>query len=180
MFRVVLASASAAVLALVAAPSMAQTAPGTGAYGTLGFGHVDGPGVGLGTAQGRLGYKFTPNLGLEAEGALGVDSDSTTIGGVTVDTKVKRSVAAYGVGTVPLTDKFELFARVGYGNTKFKGTLPGTGIAASDDVNSWNYGAGGQYFFDGKHGIRADWTRHDFRHDQGHADVYGVSYVRRF
>jgi hypothetical protein len=180
MLRSILASASVAALALTAAPALAQTAPGTGAYGTLGYGHVDANDAGLGTIQGRLGYKFTPNLGVEAEGAFGVDTDRATVGGVGYDAKVKRSVAAYGVGTIPLSDKFELFGRVGYGNTKLKAGLPGTAFSGDADGDSWNYGVGAQYFFDGRNGVRADWTRHDFRHEQGKADVYGVSYVRRF
>jgi outer membrane immunogenic protein len=180
MFRKSIASVSAIALVAVAAPALAQTAPTAGAYGTLGYGHVDTRDGGLGTAQGRLGYKFTPNLGVEAEGAFGVDTDAVTSGGVAYDAKVKRSLAAYGVATAPLSDRFEIFGRVGYGNTKFKAAVPGTAFAGDADSDSLNYGAGAQYFFDGRNGVRADWTRHDFRHDQGHADVYGVSYVRRF
>ena len=178
MTRMIFASAAAAALCLTVAPAMAQTAPLTGAYGTLGYSHVDAGDVGLGTVQGRLGYKFHPNFAVEAEGALGVDTDSARIGAVAYDAKVKHSVAAYGVGIVPLGDKLELFARGGYGNTKVKVSAPG--LAVSGDGDSWNYGAGAQYAFDGRNGVRADYTRHDFRHNGGSADVWGLSYVRKF
>jgi len=178
MKRVVLASASAAALCLFAAPAMAQFAPQSGAYGTLGYAHMDGRGVDLGAIQGRLGYKFAPAFGVEAEGAVGVNRKDITVGPVTYDVRMQRSLAAYAVGAVPLSDNFEIFGRAGYGNTRLKadsavGTVTGHG-------DSWNYGAGGQYFFDGANGLRADFTRHDFRHGRGKADVWGISYIRRF
>ena len=178
MYRKLLAATSAAALCAVAAPAMAQVAPLTGAYGTVGYSHVDAGDVGLGTLHGRLGYKFAPYLAAEAEGAFGVDRDSQTFGGLTYDAKIKRSVAAYAVGIVPLGPKLELFGRAGYGNTKLKVSIPAGAVSGSGD--SWNYGGGAQYFFDGMNGVRADYTRHDFRHDRGSADVWGVSYVRRF
>ena len=48
------------------------------------------------------------------------------------------------------------------------------------DGESWNYGVGANYYFDGQNGLRGDWTRRDFEDDAGEADVYSVSYVRRF
>jgi outer membrane immunogenic protein len=178
MYRTVLTAVSAAALCLVAAPALAQSAPLSGAYGTLGYSHVDADEAGLGTVQGRLGYKFTPFLGVEAEGALGVDTDRVVVGGVPVDAKIKRSVAAYAVGSFPIGQKLELFARGGYGETKLKVSAPGVSVVGAGE--SWNYGAGAQYFFDGQNGVRADYTRHDFRDNGGAADVWGVSYVRRF
>ena len=53
-------------------------------------------------------------------------------------------------------------------------------MTASGDGESVNYGVGANYFIDGRNGIRADWTRRDFRDDGGEADTYGLSYVRRF
>jgi outer membrane immunogenic protein len=178
MKPIFLASAAAAAMSLLVAPAMAQDAPLSRAYGTLGYSHLDAGDVGLGTVQGRLGYKFTPNLAVEGEGAIGVDTDEATAGGVTYSAKVKRSVAAYAVGTVPVGEKVELFARAGYGTTKIKGAIPGVAVTGSSD--SWNYGGGVQYSFDGLNGVRADYTRHDFRHGRGSADAWGVSYVRRF
>ena len=54
------------------------------------------------------------------------------------------------------------------------------GVTASGDGESVNYGVGANYFIDGRNGIRADWTRRDFTDDGGEADVYSVSYIRRF
>ena len=46
--------------------------------------------------------------------------------------------------------------------------------------DSWNYGAGANYYLDGVNGVRADWTRRDFDGDSNELDSYTLSYVRRF
>ncbi len=48
-------------------------------------------------------------------------------------------------------------------------------------VDSVNYGVGGEYFFDGKNGVRVDYTRFDFQKSgAADADTWSVGYVRRF
>ncbi len=69
-------------------------------------------------------------------------------------------------------------ARGGYGHTELKQELAGAETKVGGD--SWNYGVGANYYLDGVNGIRADWTRRDFRDDRGEADAYSVSYIRRF
>jgi outer membrane immunogenic protein len=159
-------AATAAALSVVAAPAFAQVAPAT-FYGTLGYSHVESGPLEFGVATARAGARFGQYLGAEVEGGLGVNGDS----GVEID----HSLAAYAVGFVPVTPQFDLIARVGYGTTR---TDAGAFGKSSDE--SWNYGAGGQYFFDAANGVRAEYTRHDFTHDLGKADVWSVSYVRKF
>ena len=72
----------------------------------------------------------------------------------------------------------DLFIRGGYGSTRLRASAPG--VSVSDSEESWNYGAGGQYFFDANNGVRAEYTRHDFNHNAGSADAWAVSYVRKF
>ena len=186
--KILIAAASAAVCLLPAA-ALAQTAAPTGVYGTLGYSDAHTGGVDLGAIEGRLGWRFNNWLGVEGELAGGVKSDksTTTVGGVTVDTKVKLkdAEAIYGVGFLPLSNNFDLLARVGYGHSSAKATATaaGTAISASQtaDGNSWNYGVGAQYHFDGKNGVRADYTRQEFTGDNsGHADVWSIAYSRRF
>lgn len=182
MFRTTFISTSAAALFALASPALAQTAaaPATGAYGTLGGTHTEAGGsdANFEALQGRLGYKFHPNFGVEAEGAVGVSGYDTTIAGVATHLKQKHSLGAYAVASAPIGDRFEAFARLGYGTTRIRAETPT--VAISDANDSINYGVGGQYMFTDKDGLRADWTRHDFRHDQGKADVWGLSYVRKF
>ena len=54
------------------------------------------------------------------------------------------------------------------------------GVERKAGGDSWNYGVGANYYLDGVNGVRADWTRRDFRDDRGEADAYSVSYIRRF
>lgn len=171
------ASAAAAVCA-VSGVAQAQTAP-VGVYGTLGYANAHTDDVDLGAIQGRLGYRIMPYAGIEGEAAFGVKKDDVTAAGVTGRAKLEHEAAIYGVGFLPLSDKADLLARVGYGNTKVK--VSALGSSASADGDSWNFGVGGQYHFDGKNGVRADYTRQEFTKDSaGHADVYSIAYTRRF
>ena len=161
-----------------AAPAMAQTMSTPQWYGTLGYSQLDHSDGDLGAVTGRVGAKFNPYLGVEGEASLGVKDDDFRIGAVEGSLEHQYDAAAYVVGTLPVTPNLELFARGGYGTTKIKAELAGVGYEA--DGESWNYGAGANYYFDAQNGVRADWTRRDFRDDAGEADVYSVSYVRRF
>ena len=167
-------------LALSAGSAIAQEAdarPFTG-YGNLGYSHSDRGRSDVGGVTGRLGLRFGQFVGAEAEGTFGVTDDDSRRLGVPTETNWNRSVAAYGVGFVPVTPQFDVFARVGLGNSRVRTT----GLAQPMTVkrDSINYGAGAQYFFTGNDGIRADFTRESYRHGPGRADTYGVSYVRKF
>jgi outer membrane immunogenic protein len=192
--KTLIAAASVAVLA-AAIPALAQaqaTTVAPGFYGTLGYADAHTSGVDLGAIQGRLGYRFNNWVGVEGELAGGVkdDKSTTTVTGGTVDTKLKleHSEAIYGVGFLPVSPQFDLLARVGYGDTRVKARATATGTAAvpvtvsqSAHGDSWNYGVGGQYHFDEKNGVRADYTRQEFTGDNsGHADVWALAYARRF
>jgi len=187
--KILIAAAAAALCALPAAALAQAATPPTGLYANLGYADAHTDSVDLGAIQGRLGWRFNNWLGVEGELAAGVKSDkqTTTVGGVTVNSKVKLNdaEAIYGVGFLPLSNNFDLLARVGYGHTSAKAsaTASGTTIAASQtaDGNSWNYGVGAQYHFDGQNGIRGDYTRQEFTGDSsGHADVWSVAYSHRF
>lgn len=177
---------SLAALATVAfgGAAVAQTSPeayrtGPVYYGTLGYSQLDQSDGDLGAVTGRFGAKFNPNLAVEAEGSFGVKDDDFTVLGVEGSVEHEYDAAAYVVGILPINDQFELFARGGYGTTKIKAEL--AGVERESDGESWNYGAGANFYFDQQNGIRGDWTRRDFTDsDAGEVDVYSVSYVRRF
>lgn len=169
---------AAAAITAISAPAFAQSVTGPSYYGTLGYSQLDYSDGDLGAVTGRLGAKFNPYIGVEGEASVGVRDDDFSIGGVNGKIEHQYDAAAYVVGTLPVTPNFELFARGGYGTSKIKAEL--AGIEQEADGESWNYGAGANYYFDGQNGVRADWTRRDFEDDAGEADVYSVSYVRRF
>jgi hypothetical protein len=157
---------------------VAQSVQAPEYYGTLGYTHLDADGADLGAITGRMGAKFDRNFGVEGEVSVGVKDDDYDVAGVPVKLEHEYDVAAYAVGFIPVNPNLELFGRVGYGNTELKASA--AGISATDDGESVNYGAGANYFVDGRNGIRADWTRRDFTNDGGELDTYSLNYVRRF
>lgn len=183
MRKFLIATGALAIVAFGGA-AMAQTSPaayvnGPVYYGNLGYSQLDQSDGDLGAITGRFGAKFNPNFGVEGEASVGVKDDDFTVLGVEGSVKHDYDVAAYVVGTLPINDQFELFARGGYGYSKIKSELGG--LSRTADGDSWNYGAGANFYFDAQNGIRGDWTRRDFTDsDAGEVDVYSVSYVRRF
>ncbi len=177
-----LAAASTAIAVLLPAAAMAQTTGGmfgpTTFYGTLGYADTDLDHVNLGSIQGRLGARFGQYLGVEGELAGGVKDDTVNVNGVDAKVKLNHQEAIYGVGFLPLSPNFDLLARVGYGHSEGTGSV--AGVTADAKGDSWNYGVGGQYSFDGKNGIRADYTREQFQNKGGDANVWAISYVRKF
>jgi hypothetical protein len=171
---------AAAVLALPLAAHAQQStffSPVT-VYGQLGYedNHVDG--ANLGAIQGRLGARLGSYIGGEAELSGGVKDDTVNVGGTGVNVHLRNQEAIYGVGFLPITPKFDLFGRVGYGHTSIRADAAGTAVSGGQD--SWNYGGGGQYFFDDKNGVRADYTRHEFINGPANEDVWAIGYVRKF
>lgn len=177
MRNVILAAAALSVFALPATAQVMQPG-GPTYYGTLGYSQLDHSDGDLGAVTGRLGAKFNPYFGVEGEASIGVKDDDFSIAGVKGKVKHDYDAAAYVVGTMPVTPNFELFARGGYGTTSIKSEL--AGVERKADGESWNYGVGANYFFDGQNGVRGDWTRRDFSDDAGKVDIYSVNYVRRF
>lgn len=177
--KIIAISVAVSALAL-AAPALAQsdTAPGITGYGNLGYAQHDAGSIDTGAISGRLGARFGRYFGVEGEAGFGVKSDKNTVAGVQTRSSLKHDFAAYGVGFLPVTPRLDLFARAGYGTTKFGVTTAGTEV--SNSRSSWNYGGGAQYFLTANDGLRADYTRESFVHGPGHDNVWGLSYVRKF
>jgi opacity protein-like surface antigen len=184
MKNALIAAASlAAIAAVVPAAAQAQdtAASNVGAYVNLGLAHADAGTPNYEIVGARLGYRFTPHLGVEGEAATGLQGYTfRDIGspGLDVKTKIEHQFAAYGVGFLPIGPNTELLARIGYGTTKISGKA--AGFSAADDGESWNFGVGAQHSFDGVNGIRIDYTRQEFTNSSAHANVVGASYVRKF
>jgi hypothetical protein len=178
------AATAAATLIAAASVPLAAHAQNLGTfspvtvYGTIGYAGSNGDGVDLGAIQGRLGARFGNYVGLEGELAGGVKNDHVTVGATDVEVKLRHQEAIYGVGFVPLSPRFDLVARVGYGHQDIRASA--AGVSDTGGLDSWNYGGGGQYFFDNNNGLRVDYTRHDFTGNNGGANVWSVGYVRKF
>ncbi len=164
---------------VLAAPLMAQAQNSTDVYGSVNYGQTRTKGADTGAIQGRMGAKFTPNFGVEAEVAGGVDGDKVYTPGGPANVKMQHQVAGYAVGYLPVTPNLDLLARAGYGTTKFSTNNPAaTQFDGSRD--SWNYGVGAEYKLSDKNGIRADWTKSEYTKSALSSDTVSVGYVRHF
>ncbi len=168
-------TASVATLAL-AAPASAQTAPYSGVswYGNLGYTDFNPNNANVSAITGRLGARFGQYFGVEGELSGGIGDSH--IDGASVH--LQNQEAIYGVGFLPIAPNADLFARVGYGGADYK--VSANGGDFHGNLQSWNFGAGGQYFFDHANGIRLDYTREDATNHGPDANVWGVAYVRKF
>jgi outer membrane immunogenic protein len=180
MKLLITAAAGVAFVALVPAIASAQTVlSGTTFYGTLGYAGTNLDNLDLGAIQGRVGARFGQYFGVEGEVSGGVKNDKVNVAGTDVKVKLDSQEALYGVGFLPITPNFDLLARVGYGHTQGSGSIAGASTTVKGD--SWNFGAGGQYSFDGVNGVRVDYTREEFQRSEGqNANVWSVAYVRKF
>ncbi|MFC0634810.1 porin family protein [Brevundimonas balnearis] len=169
---------TAAALSLIAGAASAQSFQAPQTYGTIGYTQLDGGDGDLGAVTGRFGAKVSPWFGAEGEASIGVRDDDVDFGGVTGSVEHEWDAAVYGVAFVPVSERVELFGRLGYGTTEVSADL--AGFEVTEDGESINYGAGANFFLDERNGIRADWTRRDFDGDDAEVDTYSLNYVRRF
>lgn len=164
---------------VLAIPMFAQAQNSTEVYGSLNYGQTRTRGADTGAIQGRVGAKLTPNFGVEAEVAGGVDGDKVYTPGGPANVKMEHQVAGYAVGYLPVTPNLDLLARAGYGTTKFSTNNPAaTNFDGSRD--SWNYGVGAEYKLGAKDGFRADWTKSEYTKSDLSSNTMSVGYVRRF
>ncbi len=161
----------------IAAPAMAQSsddgASSSNWYVSGGYSHfVDGSNDEVGGATVRVANRFTPNIGVEVEGSVGVTS--ADVGGF--DFKINNNVGVYLVGYLRAEgSNLEMFGRLGYARTDFD-------IAGSSLTDGgFSGGVGAQYFFEGgDNGIRFDITNQQFSDLDADWDAFSVTYVRRF
>lgn len=147
-------------------------------YGSLGYANDHVADADAGAVQARLGARLSPFFGAEVELSRGVKSGDGQVSGVPVEVEVVHQAAFYGVGFLPITPRADLFARVGFGETKLD--FAAAGRSVTDRNTSWNYGLGGQYFLDDRNGVRLDYTHHDFMKSEDTADVWALGYTRKF
>jgi len=164
--------AAGAACALLAVPALAQAE--TSWYANIGYTNVnvDEVDVNLGLIQGRVGVNLNPYFAVEGEAGFGIADDTVDIGGTDVDIEMNSQFAAYIVGKYPVSERFDVYARVGYATYEVEASAGGG--SASDNGSDVAYGLGAQAFFTDNDGVRFDWTTY------GDADAWSLSYVRKF
>jgi opacity protein-like surface antigen len=113
--------------------------------------------------SGRGGYKFNDYLSIEgsyvhfAESEFENDYAYATLRGGLWDAGL--------VGTIPLSDRFELFGKIGYGF--WAADVNDYGFNSDDTGDSWNYGGGFQINFSKNWSMLAGYQRYEFDVDFG-------------
>jgi len=154
-----------------------------GFYGNLGFSRTAGEEADLNAVTARLGARFNRFIGAEAQGSLGLGSEDVDILGEDVEIKLEHEFGGYLVGFVPISPNADVFARVGLGMMEFSAESDSLGVGGSEDVQTWQWGLGAQFFWDGVNGIRGDYTRFEVHDDEDFddgVDMFSIAYVRRF
>jgi OmpA-OmpF porin, OOP family len=82
-------------------------------------------------------------------------------------------------GILPLGERFDLFARLGYSNVSVDSTLAGTSASASASATDWKllYGLGADLKLGKSFGLRAEWEAWDV---EGALQVYSLGAYYRF
>jgi outer membrane immunogenic protein len=177
-----IALAAVAAFGAVAAPAFAQTLPVLGQVtysASIGYADITTLGADLGAVNLRAGADFGKYLGVEAEGAFGVNQPYGDQALAATQLHLNNQYAAYGVARLPVLDAANLFVRVGYGHTDLRVTSLTASV--NNGLDSWNYGVGAEYFLDGKNGVRVDLTRSDFMgRNLQIANTWSLGYIRRF
>lgn len=162
----------------------------TGIYGGLGVSaYVTNPvglsGADLFAAEAKLGYNFNRYFGVEAQGSIGLNTDTIELGPTTIDRKQDYSLAGFAVARLPVTETFKVFARGGIHNTQFgidtngeliNGVVQDITTRRSTTETGFAVGAGAQFNFDKKNAIRADYTYLDGTN----AETLSLGYIRKF
>ncbi len=208
MQRIITASAIAAALAMPTVSASANdkqgvyvTIGGTSLSTELDLTDVDvsGETVDLGTEDlsvtminGRIGYRLNDFFALEGEAGFGLGGDNfdrtvpVDVLGTPVDVALNAdlNVKNYYVGFVraiaPLSEQFEIFGRIGYGEATAEADITGSALgftatgSEEQGASDIAYGVGAQFNFTDNDGIRADYTRLD------ETDIISLAYSRRF
>jgi len=143
--------------------------------------------------NGRIGYRFNDFFAVEGELGFGTGGDEIDrvipvevdpFGTLDVDANVALDVDNYYIGfargILPVSDQFDLFVRVGYGEANGDADVTASAfgftesVSVSQSESGFAYGIGGQYDFTEKDGIRVDYTLLD------DTDIISLAYARRF
>lgn len=98
------------------------------------------------------GYQFTRNIGIEADYAKSGDTGSYLGAKFNVS-----SVQVAAVGTFPINDMFDVYAKLGMASNKIN--LSGPGTCNSCSKTNLMYGVGGQYNINKQVGIRLEYDQ---------------------
>ena len=167
-------------------------------YATLGYDYHEAGRLDVNGLNARVGVRFGSYIGVEGELRTGLNEGHfiysppcyngvcpmTMFVALVDDVRLKNAESAYVVGYMPLSPDADLFVRAGYGFSDYSARVFTTGFSEQ----SFNIGAGGQYFLDEANGMRLDYLREQVtrqnlvgREGTGKGlDVWSIAFVRKF
>ena len=165
-------------LALLAASLSASTAFAQSWYigGGIGRGNLDVSGNELGLPNAsvgdsattytlRLGFRLNPYFAIEgAYYDLGEYDFSGNLGSVSVAGTAKaKAFALNAVGILPMSEAFDLYGRLGYGEAELKANASAAGFVGndSDRQSGMFYGVGARWNLARNWGVFAEWMKAD-------------------
>lgn len=151
-------------------------------YGTLGANMYDID-RDLYGVQGRVGYQSADIFGAEVEGSIGLNDEDPNVPFFSnIRLGVDWQTAAFARAVLPLSGRFNVFARGGYHYTQSSSDLsptdPAVQFTFKDD--GFAYGAGAEYNLTPRDGIRLDYTRYELGGGRNPYDSASIGYIRRF
>ena len=167
---------SALAATSISALAMSAQAQDSGAYVNLGVQTLEFDTYNI---LGRVGYNFNEYFGVEAEGSIGIFGEEED--GIEIDSPY--SLGGFAVAQFPLTQKFDIFGRVGYSIVNLEVGVEDFG-EVDENVDGVGFGGGIEYSFNDSNGVRLGYTYQtlsDFDDiEVGNASVFDISYVRKF
>lgn len=149
-----------------------------GAYGVIGVATYEFDNYGL---DAKVGYKFSKSFAIEAQGVLGLSSNSTplnsSVNAATFKRKVDYTLGAFVVGSVPLDEQINIFARGGVHNTRVSAEINNAANSTfnNDEVNV-AAGGGVQVDLNSNNALRAEYTYLA----GSRLNTISIGYARRF
>lgn len=116
--------------------------------------------VEFGVAGVNAGLQLTSFLALEARYAIGVEDKDIFNNSDSVRYEMDRHMALMAKGSVPLGDRFALFATAGYGETKYRFAydIPGLSGSRSSTESGLIYGAGATFHLTNRFSLVAEYN----------------------
>lgn len=141
----------------------------------VGFSNCDATDVGFKIIGG---YRFNKHLAIEASY---VDLGETTVRVGNVGASiVATGFAAQFVGTLPIADRFSMFAKVGLIYGELKGSIGS--LSAKERDTDFAAGLGLKYDFTPNLSAKLEWDRYRFKveREKGDVDLYSVGLALKF
>ncbi|HUP94992.1 MAG TPA: outer membrane beta-barrel protein [Burkholderiales bacterium] len=110
------------------------------------------------------GYQFNRHLAVEAAYSdFGEATTSATLAGVPITATIKaKALELVGVGLLPVTDSFSVYAKLGVFHSDADATTSGAVVATSSDKSTgFTIGLGVQYEFVRRFAARFEWQRYN-------------------